>query len=108
MLANVSHKAWSTTAVKIAPRTRQFRVGVPRPEPLPPQDGAHQPRPRKVPGRRGQPAHQEHLVQHPEIALGGEQGDECVSHRLQTREARRGGYAKDNPRRLRAITPKGK
>jgi hypothetical protein len=58
-----------------------------------------------VTGRRGQAAHQQYLIQDPEVALGGEQGYEPVAHRLQTREARRGSNTQDYARRLRSVAP---
>src|SRR5215204_711243 len=103
-LAKVSHKACSTTAVKKAPRTRQFRVACPTLS-LSPQDSTHQSRPSHVTGRRGQAAHQEYLIQDPEVALGGDQGGEPVPHRLQAREARRGSNTQNYARRLRAVAP---
>src|SRR5215207_4372191 len=103
-LAKVSHKACSTTAVKKAPRTRQSRVACPTLS-LSPQDSAHQPCPSHVTGRRGQAAHQEYLIQDPEVALGGDQGGEPVAHRLQAREARRGSNTQNYARRLRAVAP---
>src|ERR687898_605208 len=104
MLAKVSHKACSTTAVKKAPRTRQSRVACPTLS-LSPQDSTYKPRPSHVTGRRGQAAHQEYLIQDPEVALGGEQGGEPVAHCLQTREACRGSNTQDYPCRLRSVAP---
>src|SRR5215207_465670 len=104
MLAKVSHKACSTTAVKKAPRTRQFRVACPTLS-LSPKDSTYQPRPSYVAGRRGQAAHQEYLIQDPEVTLGGEQGDEPVAHRLQSSKARRGSNTQDYASRLRSVAP---
>lgn len=75
-----------------------------RPQPLAPKRGGHQPRPRQVPGRRGQAAQDQDLVEHGEVAAGLEQRDEAVAHSLQAREARSGRHPYQEPRGLRAVT----
>src|SRR5215212_8402040 len=62
-------------------------------EPLPPQDGAYQARPGRVPGRRHQAADEQHLVERTEAAFGLEEGNERVAHRLQGGEAHRRCHA---------------